>query len=603
MADEHDVVVVGAGITGAIVARELTRAGMRVLVLEAGTDLARSYAAGYQEQLGTFYGAFYKTPESPYAYNPDAPQPDIQGLPLPGSSYFVETGPEVYGSTYARAAGGSTLHWLGTCLRMLPEDFDLRTQFGQGRDWPIGYDDLAPDYAKAEWEIGVSADVKDQSYLGVTFPKDYRYPMRRIPPSWLDKRVAAKVDGMTVQMGDDAVRVQVRSSPAARNSTPNPGFTPVGAVDVQPDWRPPQEGQAYGRNIGERCQGNSSCVPICPVQAKYNALKSLAKATATGRAQLVTRAVASRVLVDGRRVTGIEYKRYGSPDSPRHTVEMARARTYVLACHAVENAKLLLTSKLGGGHGLVGQGLMDHPCLLAWGLMPEQAGAFRGPLATSGIEDFRAGGFRSRHGAFRIEIGNDGWTWPMGAPAGTALAAIDAGQFGRQLRHGLADALGRQIRFAFLVEQAWQGSNRVSIDQGKVDALGLPRPVIHYELGSYVLDGMQAAARVARLLFQRAEIEDRTDPDGSELTTSRWKGETYAWGGAGHFAGTHVMGDDPSSSVVDDRQRAWGQDNLHVAGAGSMPTMGTSNPTLTVAALAVRTARDVTAHPNGRRAG
>jgi choline dehydrogenase-like flavoprotein len=603
VAAEHDVVIVGAGITGALIANELAQAGMRVLVLEAGTDLARTFA-GYQQQLETFYGAFFKTPEGPYEYNPNAPQPDIPGIPTPGAKYFVEAGPIPFQSTYARLAGGTTLHWLGTALRMLPEDFELRTRFGRGRDWPIGYHDLAPDYERAEWEIGVSADVQDQSYLGVSFSDGYGYPMRPVPPSWLDTRLAQKLDGTNVELGGVERPIQVRSTPAARNSTPNAGYSPAGAVDLGAGWGVPEEGQALARDLGERCQGNSSCVPICPVQAKYNALKTLAKATATGRVQVLTRAVASRVLVEDRRVTGIEYLAYGSPESPRHTIEVARGRTYVLACHAVENAKLLLMSGLQGRSGLVGKNVFDHPVLLAWGLMPESAGAYRGPLSTSGIEDLRGGPFRARHAAFRIELGNDGWTWPTGAPGSSVADAVDRGRlFGRRLRDTLRDTLPRQVRAGFLIEQLGVPSNRISIDRRYLDALGLPRPVIHYALAEYELAGMEQAARVARELFKRAGIEDRTDPSDSLLATASWKGKSYAWGGAGHFAGTHIMGSDRSRSVVDSHQRTWDHDNLHVAGPGSMPTMGTSNPTLTVAALAIRTARDVIEHPHGRRAG
>jgi choline dehydrogenase-like flavoprotein len=145
--------------------------------------------------------------------------------------------------------------------------------------------------------------------------------------------------------------------------------------------------------------------------------------------------------------------------------------------------------------------------------------------------------------------------------------------------------------------------NRVSIDSEHVDALGLPRPIVRYSLDDYVLAGMATASRVVELLFACAGIEDRTDPANSFAATASWQGRTYAWDGAGHYAGTHLMGADSSSSVVDDRQRSWDHDNLHLAGPGSMPTMGTSNPTLTVAALAHRTARDVIEHPNGRRAG
>ena len=69
-----------------------------------------------------------------------------------------------------------------------------------------------------------------------------------------------------------------------------------------------------------------------------------------------------------------------------------------------------------------------------------------------------------------------------------------------------------------------------------------------------------------------------------------YQGEEYRYHGMGHFAGTHVMGDDPASSVVDPDQRSWEHRNLFLIGSGSFPTMGTSNPTLTLAALALRTA-------------
>jgi choline dehydrogenase-like flavoprotein len=598
MADRYDVVIVGAGISGAIIAKVLADAGKRVLLLEAGTDLARSFE-GYQQQLDTFFGAFFKTPEGPYEFNPNAPQPDIPGIDTPGARYFVETSPTAFRSTYARAAGGTTLHWLGTCLRMLPEDFELQKRFGRGLDWPIGYDDLAPDYELAEWEIGVSADVGDQAYLGITFPSGYQYPMGRVPASWIDAELAKAIDGMTVEIGGAKVSLEVRSTPAGRNSTPIPGYQPVGAVDLDSDWRPRELGQDLARDIGERCQGNSACVPICPVQAKYNALKTLAKATRSGNVHVITQAVASRVNVADHRVTGIEYLRYDSPDSPRHTKEVAEADAYVLACHAVENAKLMLISGLPSSSGLVGKNLMDHPSLLAWGLMPEQAGPYRGPLSTSGVEDLRGGEFRKDHAAFRVEIGNDGWLWPMGAPDSSAFTAIGSDLFGRRLREELRDKVGRHMRFGCLVEQLADERNCVSIGDKHFDPLGLPQPVIAYGLDDYVLDGMHVAAGVAKRMFESAGIEDCTDPAASFAPNVTHNGETYVWDGAGHFAGTHVMGRDAATSVVDHRLRSWDYGNLFLAGPGSMPSMGTSNPTLTVAALAFRTAHEVRDRPHG----
>jgi choline dehydrogenase-like flavoprotein len=600
--EQYDVVVVGGGISGAILAHQAAaEGGMDVLVLEAGTDLARTYT-GYQSQLRTFYDAFFKTPEAPWAYNPNAPEPDIPGLPNDGAKYFIERGIP-YGSTYARALGGTTLHWMGTCLRMLPEDFEFRTRFGRGLDWPIDYDDLAPDYERAEWEIGVSADVSDQEHLGVTFRAGYDYPMRRIPSSYSDRLLGDAVNGMTVDLDGEQRELLVRSTPAGRNSDPRGDYKPVGAVDHSEGFRPPGAGQGLARNIGERCQGNSSCVPICPVQAKYNALKTLSKAVATGRVTVVPRAVASRVLVEGRRVMGIEYLHYESPESPEHTTEVAHGRAYVLACHAVENAKLMLMSGLESPNELVGANLHDHPTLLNWGLAPEQAGAYRGPLSTSGIEDLRGGAFRKQHSAFRIEIGNDGWTWPTGAPDTTVSEALTEGLVGVALRERLRDVVGRQVRFGSLVEQTPRPDNRVTLATGQVDQLGLPRPAITYDLDSYVLDGMAAASSVVGRVFAEAGIVDHTDPAKSFGFPVQWGGQTYVWAGAGHFAGTHCMGADADASVVDSNQRSWQHDNLFLAGPGSMPCMGTSNPTLTVAALAFRTSRELIANPEARGDG
>ena len=601
MDTHYDVVIVGAGITGAILAWQAAEAGRSVLVLEAGTDTSRTYA-GYHSQVETFFGAAAKTPEAPWRYNANAPSPDIPGVGTPGADYFVERGPVPFASTYARLAGGTTLHWLGTCLRMIPEDFDCATRFGRGLDWPIGYADLAPDYERAEWEIGVAGNVRDQAHLGITFRDGYQYPMERIPPSYSDGLLSEKVDGMLVEVGGQTARLLVRSTPAGRNSTPRPGYRPVGAVDLAEGFGPADTGQDLVRDLGERCQGNSACVPICPVQAKYNALKTLAKAVATGRVTVLTQAVAARVVTEGRRVTGIEYLRYAAPDRPEHGSFTARGTTYVLACHAVENAKLLLMSGLQSPNGLVGANLTDHPTVLAWGLAPEQAGAYRGPLSTSGIEDLRGGAFRSELGAFRIEVGNDGWLWPMGAPDTTVTDAVGKGLFGRALRDTLRDRIGRQVRMGCLVEQPSSTRNRVTLDPSQVDALGLPRPVITYDLEPYVLKGMAAAAATMRTVFAQAGIEDRTDPKDSFLSIATWEHQALPWGGAGHLSGTHCMGTGPESSVVDAQQRSWQHDNLFVAGPGSMPSMGTANPTLTVAALAFRTARDLIASPEERGA-
>ena len=601
---QHDVVIIGAGVGGAILAQQLTLAGKNVLLLEAGVATDMDWS-GYQQSLETFYGAYAKVPESPYPRNPNAPQPDVLDIGGPiGTGYFIQKGPVPFGSTYDRRAGGTTLHWLGTCLRMLPEDFHLQRLFGVGRDWPMTYDELEPDYALAELAIGVSADVEDQQYLGIKFPPDYVYPMRKIPQSYLDRQLGRAVDDMEVSVGGVPRRLHVRSTPQGRNSIPNPsyrkpkeyrgpvperGYTPFGAVDPAP------EGQQYARDLGQRCAGNTNCTPICPIQAKYSALKSLAQAD---KARLTIRAksVASKIHVDpdSGRVTSIEYKRYESTQSGEYTTHQAKGTFYVLAAHAVENAKLMLGSGLAKTSGQVGCNLMDHPSVLTWGLFPEDAGAYRGPLSTSGIEDLRGGAFRSRHAAFRIEVGNDGWSWPTGAPNATLTQAIGPmNLFGEKLRRFIADVVSRQFRLGFLIEQLPNPTNRVTIDPMWVDQIGNYRPVIQYNLDDYSLEAMAVAKRVSDDIYRRAGVHDCTDTSTGINSVAEWNGQSFEWGGAGHFAGTHIMGTSANTSVVDSYQRVWDHDNLYAIGCGSMPNMGTSNPTLTLAATTFRTARQL----------
>jgi choline dehydrogenase-like flavoprotein len=258
----------------------------------------------------------------------------------------------------------------------------------------------------------------------------------------------------------------------------------------------------------------------------------------------------------------------------------------------VENAKLLLASGLNGANDLVGRNLMDHPTLYAWGLMPEPIGPFRGPLSTSGIEDLRAGAFRAKHAAFRFDVGNDGWAAPAGAPDTTVTDAVmNQRRFGKELREQLTHVLSRQLRFSVAVEQLPSPGNRVTLDRRFLDPLGNPRPAISYRVDDYTLAGMAAATQVYRQVFQHAGITDCTDPTrGKWFPSAKYQDTTFYYHGMGHFAGTHLMGSDPGSSVVDAAQRCWEHRNLYLVGSGSFPTMGTSNPTLTLSALAIRTA-------------
>lgn len=578
---EFDVVIVGAGVAGALMARQLTESGLKVLLLEAGPGTPQTQE-GYDQHLRTFYEASAKSPGAPWPASPYAPQPDTTELRF-SNGYFVQNGPDLYGSSYTRTQGGSTLHFLGVSLRMLPEDFQLKSRYGVGRDWPLSYDSLEPFYRKAEEALGVSADVADQSYHGIRFADGYDFPMHKIPLSYSDQWLGEALKDFQVCLGDEAYSVKIRSYPAARNSMPRASYRPVGATERA------LNGRGAPLPLGERCQGNTSCTPICPVQAKYQAGRTLALLDPS-RIRLLSRAVASRLHVDPLTgmIQGLTYHRY---DDTGQTSALARGRYYVLAAHAVENARLLLASGLAGSSGQVGRNLMDHPTLYAWGLAPQPLGPFRGPLSTAGVEDLRGGRFRAHHAAFRFDVGNDGWAAPVGSPEADVRALVQQGTIGATLRQSLAATLPRQVRLSLAVEQLPDPENRVTLDTRFRDALGLPRPAISYRISEYTLAGMVEAKKTAAALFQHAGIEDRSDRGPQKwFPAVQYNGATFYYHGMGHFAGTHLMGSSAQSSVVDHTQRTWDHPNLYLVGSGSFPTMGTSNPTLTLAALAIRTA-------------
>jgi len=595
---EYDAVIVGAGIMGALVAQALTEAGKRVLILEAGRASGLSFT-DYQSYVSTYLAATTKVTNSPFPQNPMAPSayesditkitrstPDLVG-------YQVQKGPLPFGSTYLRSLGGTSMHWLGTCPRMLPSDFKLNTNFGVGVDWPLDYDELAPYYCRAEWAMGVAANKEDQSYFGVHFPADYNYPMERVPQSYSDQLLAQAVSGSTLRFGKVDYPVWVESLPQARNSIPRMGYKPMGAVGAD--------------HIGQRCEGNASCIPICPVQAKYNSVKTLSRLNKK-LATIETQCVVTQVLIGANgKVSGLQVAQY-EDEAGRNVIQRTvKAKLYVLAAHAVENAKLLLASNAANSSDQVGRNLMDHPFFITWAMAPVNMGMFRGPGQTSGIPSFRDGAFRRRFAAMRIDLGNWGWDVATYPPNSDVLNRVGQGMYGTQLRQQLADELPRQLRIGFVIEQLPEPGNRVTISKEFMSTLGSYRPVLHYNVSDYTRLAMVAALKIANHVYTRMgiapeDIKSEYPSSDPSYMTVRVKGKQVGltFMGSGHHMGTHRIGGSPTNSVTDKYSRSWDHTNLYVVGCGSMVTSGSGNPTLTGAALSLMAADDMLLALNGK---
>jgi choline dehydrogenase-like flavoprotein len=535
-----DVVVVGTGVVGSLIAQQALDAGLSVLMLEAGPRVDRWRIVENFRNLPPSLRLFHWN--APYPPKPWAPHLETRTA-KEQEQYLQLEGPNAraYLQGYVRYAGGATWHWAGICWRLTPEDMRLKSLYGVGRDWPLSHEIIEPYYTRAEYAIGVSGPSDPKLQWPPNGRRSKPYPMGPIPYGPGEHRFT-----------EAAARVGMINLPApqARNS------------GVSYDGRP-------------ACCGNNNCFPVCPIAAKYDAATALPRIEAKG-GKILANAVAYRIETGEK--NSVEAVHFFDPDKRSHRVT---ARIFVIACNGIETPKLLLLSKddrnpngVANSSDQVGRNMMDQPKLTAELELKEPLWTGVGPVQSSSILNTTQGEFRGRHAGAMFRMENFARS-PLGA-----AAALKKGLVGKALDSEIRRLSACTARLTVEHEILPSADNRLTLSSKK-DWLGINKPNIHYDVGDYVRQSAKEYT-VPRLQQLAAEL----GATKFQLSPEFLNGD--------HIMGGCIMGAEPATAVVDADCRAHDHPNLFLPGGGAMPSATASNSTLTMTALALKAADAIT---------
>ena len=524
-----DFIVVGSGAAGGVIARELSQAGLTVLVFEQSPRLSPADFEHDELKYWFLSGITSGPTLSPQTFRK-----------VPSDTAKLPRGPNPL--MYARLVGGSSNHYTANFWRFHEIDFHERSVYGAiagtaFADWPISYRELEPYYTKVEWEVGVSGLANASPFDP---PRSKPYPMPPMP---------VKSSGVLMEMGARKLGLHPFPAPLAIASQPFRG-------------RP-------------ACVHCGFCMGFgCEARAKSSTLfTTIPEAEATGRCEVRAASYVFRVETDlAGRTTGVHYF---DADKREH---FQKARAVVLSANGAETARLLLNSTsnrfpqgLANSSGMVGKHLMFNQGAGVHAVFEHEINDYKSVQVTRILHDFYdADPKRGFYGGGGIDarINPQPGLWAMAAGG-------DLPTWGAEFKSRL-EAFPRSTMSTGHCTSLPLETNSVSLDPSVKDAWGIPAIRVTYK------DHPDDLATAKFLQDRSYEIMEAAG------AKKLWREQVQESSDTAHLLGTCRMGDDPKSSVVDKYHRTHDVPNLFLCDGSSFVTSGRGQPTMTIQALAFR---------------
>jgi choline dehydrogenase-like flavoprotein len=525
-----DFLIIGAGASGGVMAKELSSAGFSVVVLEQGPYLhERDFK---HDEFGTVMrNALTNVPKL---------QPNTFRKT---ESEKARQQPAVM---YGRMVGGGTAHFTANYWRFHEIDFVERSKWGSisgtgFEDWPITYAEMEPYYTKAEDDLGVSGLAGASPFDP---PRSKPYPLPPLP---------VKSSGVIFER-------------AAKKLGLHPFPAPMAILSK------PYRGRNACLHCGF-CEGYG-----CEVRAKSSTLASvIPMAEQTGKCEIRSGCYVRKIELDkSGRVAGAVYF-----DAQKREV-LQRAKAVIVCCNGSETPRLLLMSKsnrfpdgLANSSGLVGKYLMFDSGSFCGGAFEHPLNDFKSVQVSRLLHDFYdADPKRGFYGGGGIDARFD--LNPI-AFAQFGLG-MEAPQWGADYKRMLRESFTRTMYLLSHSTTLPMESNSISLDPDVKDAWGLPAMRVTYKNHPDDLKNMQF------LLNRQMEILDAAG------AKRKWAFPVEESTQGVHLLGTCRMGKDPKRSVIDADHRTHDVRNLFLVDGSSFVTSGRNQPTCTIQALAYRAA-------------